>query len=744
MHSDEVRQAVRSSRLDIYGTVERSIRAEQRLPLPVSSHSILIVELEVMMPRSRVLWWAYSVMFLVVAAACTTPARADSIDDIARAIARGTRGAEAKSPCEEHCFVLDKLSIRGSIDEQPLRFRLTGHSLAVPLFGPPNQVRLDDVRIDGKPAAVGFDKASYVIFTGAQRFHVEGDLYLDRELTLTIPGPLNTFEASLDAGRVVEGDRLSGVQDGAVHFDLGKAERSAERPAVFQLSRAIRIERTTRFEYYLELVSSSDLGVVRLPLEYGERVLEVQGAPGWRIDGTSLLLPTADRRGSIKIKGTLESLGPFKNDARSAYEWWLVESDPEHRLEVTGAMKRADVTKSPVPATQASARLFLLQAGETLKVESTSLSSAKALATVLTHHERWAAMTPNGDLLIHNSIQYTNNGIDYLPYRPGGKAIYLSTDGKAEQLVHETDNQAQLLIPLLTGNHVARVQEHARHSLSAWGGRILVPTSSYPVPASTLRIAVGLPEGIHPILASGGDHAVWRGSGGDLVAMLFALAASMLLLRTWRRRLLGALVFGGLWFVWPLGFVMTVAIVFTTRLIAVGLRVMSGVRATVFGTAVAIFSLFMIGGWYRAAHPIRSFGAVGGESVYYPGPDLDPRLDEKPSTLSYAEGVRPVPMPVPEHATFIQIERTLVGASDETQATVYYCTDLALHVLLLFWGLLATLFVRLHVQPLRAWWKEVLARVGKWDEHRRKSQVGRTEAESAREPAPAGPELQSP
>src|SRR5262249_32818447 len=133
------------------------------------------------------------------------------------------------------------------------------------------------------PAAVGFEGDHYYLFTTSRRFLLRGTLALDGDLALAIPGPLNTLEAELSSGRLVEGAALSGLAGTTVHFDRGAAAPGRVEASQFQLSRAVRVGRETSFEYRLVLRSGTDLGVVRLPLSYGERVLDVSGSNGWRI-----------------------------------------------------------------------------------------------------------------------------------------------------------------------------------------------------------------------------------------------------------------------------------------------------------------------------------------------------------------------------------------------------------------------------------------------------------------------------
>jgi hypothetical protein len=190
--------------------------------------------------------------------------------------------------CTERCFALDRLKLSGRVGDGPLHFELTGSVLAagptaVPLFGPPAELRVEGATEDGKDAIIGFEGDHYYLFTASRRFVLKGTLWLGGDLALTIPGPLNALEADVTAGAVVEGPRLTGLTGATVHLTREGAAQ-ASGPTVFQLSRAVRVGREIGFEYRLVMRSGSDLGVVRLPLPFGEKVLDVAGASGWRVE----------------------------------------------------------------------------------------------------------------------------------------------------------------------------------------------------------------------------------------------------------------------------------------------------------------------------------------------------------------------------------------------------------------------------------------------------------------------------
>src|SRR4051812_41916290 len=111
--------------------------------------------------------------------------------------------------CDVHCFTIDRMRISGDVSGA-LAFEIRGDVLAnervaIPLFGPPSNVRIDSVTDGGKPAIVGFEGDHYFVYTSARHFVVRGTFTLDRDQAITVPGPINALEADLAKGRVVEG-----------------------------------------------------------------------------------------------------------------------------------------------------------------------------------------------------------------------------------------------------------------------------------------------------------------------------------------------------------------------------------------------------------------------------------------------------------------------------------------------------------------------------------------------------------
>jgi hypothetical protein len=471
---------------------------------------------------------------------------------------------KASRTCTDHCFVLTRLELTGAADTG-MGFTLEGAVLAdapvpVPLFGPPTHARIDKVTENGKPAAVGFEGDHWYVVTAPGRFVVKGTLAIDGDLALAIPGPLDTLDAELSRGRVVEGAHLSGLQGMTVHFDRAATATPAAEPPVFQLSRAVRVGREITFEYHLVMRSGLDLGVVRLPLAYGEKVLDVQGSTGWNVQGTELVLPTAGRSASMVITGTLATVGTkFEPDARSSYEWWLVESDAEHRLTVAGDSRQVDASESPIARTQPSARLLLVGRGQHVEVTVQALVSTEVLAAVVRSHERTLVLTTRGDLVADDTLVYENNGIDWLSLPPTGRAVFLGTDGHAERVMRQSDDPtADVLVPLRVGSHNVRMQSVSNASIGALGGILAVPVPVHALTTSRAHATIGLPADVHPIAVLGGDRAWYACCATDGLALAVSIGIAIAALRGRTRRIVGAVALGGLWLASPLAWELVV------------------------------------------------------------------------------------------------------------------------------------------------------------------------------------------
>ena len=697
------------------------------------------------------------------------------LDSVAQWMAR--RGGPAPA-CTDHCFVLTRLRLRGAAGDA-MSFSLEGSVLApspvaVPLFGPPGHARVDHVTENGQPAAVGFEGDHWYVVTGSKRFTIEGTITLDGDLALVVPGPLDALDADLSRGRVVEGAHLSGLQNATVHFDRDTRARPAAEPPVFQLARAVRIGRETTFEYRLVLRSGQDLGVVTLPLAFGEKVLDVQGATGWTVQGTSLVLPTAGRAATMTITGTLPSVGRFAPDARSSYEWWLVESDAEHRVQVAGDARQVEASESPIARTEPSAKLYLVSRGHHIDVTVQPLVATEVLAAVVRDQERTLVLTSRGDLVADDRLSYENDGIDWLALPTTGRAVFLATDGQAQRVMRQADGADEVLVPLRTGSHTLHVQSMSTASLGVLGGWLKVPTPTHALATSRARATIGLPAGVHPVAALGGDRPWFALGVWDAGAVAISIGLAWLALRGRARRALGAAALTGLWFVSPGGWeVLTIAAVVGAAAWTAA-RLFSGATRAAVWSLIGVVALTMGGVALEAGTPARAYRAaaaqrdLGGDATatvaaearpapaghaaandddkkdgWVSGQSLDglarSRMADVPAKAQAAagasslggivQGVAPVALTLPDYDRSVVVTRELVTRERPFTPAVVYVTDAGLAPLVGLWLACVALLARLCRGQIAAWVRAARERLSR---------------RPALEPAPAAPTPDAP
>jgi hypothetical protein len=660
---------------------------------------------------------------LLAVATTATGARAQmravapTADDQAemRAILERWMAAQQDTPCTEQCYLLSRLSLTGKVGETR-SFTLRGEVLAkdkqkIPLFGEPSAVRLDDVTLDGVPATLGFEGDSYFFLAPPRAFVLRGKLTLSGDQALTVAGPVNAFDADLASGRVVEGEKLSGLSHQTLHFDPMTPESRSKTPSVFRLSRALRIGKELTFVYRITVSQSDDVGSVRLPLRYGEKVREVSGSVGWTADG-DLVLPIAGKEADVTVTGTLPKLGSFTPDERGAYEWWLVESDPDHRVALEGQGKLVDNGQSPIPATMPSARTVLLQRGERFEVTSLSLVQGEVLAGVARRESRIVILTGRGEMVGEEKIDFDNNGLDLLSIDPGGRPIFLASDGVAQRILHSGDDRTHVLVPIARGRHELRMQTLAERGIGFFGGVLSVPMPGHALTASAVDVTVGVPGNVVPLAFFGGDRVRWGLARGDLLAVLAGALAAAFAFRTWRTRALGAVVTGGLWFVAHDAFLAAAALLVVVGAIFLASRFLRG------NVLLAVGGLTVAAGIFAGSSII---GAVG-------EPQRDLFIGSAEATIPWAQhasspredaagldrgGATPVSLSLPVADTYVATSRQLVSKERPFTPRLVYVTHAVLLALELAWVAILALLVYAHRAQLVALWPIVKGRLAR-------------------------------
>jgi hypothetical protein len=625
----------------------------------------------------------------------------------------------ADTSCPDHCWVLDRMKLSGPIDKGSVDFELTGEllhkgSYDIPLFGPAEKVRLENVTENGARATIGFEEGHYYFHTSETHFTLRGKLALPEDRTVTIVGPLNALDAEVKGGRVTEGEHLTALAGTALHFDA-EGDAPAAQPAIFSVSRALRVGKSIDFEYKVTAQSGTDLGVVHFPLRHGERVVDVAGSTGWRTESEELLLPTTGKRADITITGTLANIASFSPDPRAPFEWWLLESDAEHRVLASGDAKQHDASESPIVRKEPNSRLYLVQRGQHLDVTVQTLQSMDVLAATIRDHTRTLVLTSAGDLVMQDVLSYDNNGLDYLYYTPDGKPLYLAIDGASERVMHK-DGSEDLMIPMRLGQHTVTVQSLASTTIGTLFGRIAMPGPRVPLATGTEQLTFGLPESVHPVVVTGGEQTTWPLGSSDAIAFGLSGIAAMLALRGWKKRSLGGVTMIGLWFVSKPLFIAALAagaltIVWpvlarlgkTTKRVTLGLGLLA---AVVIGVPLLVVA---------KSERVTTAGAPAGAT--FDG-DLTKHSDEQGATATAAkanldtlvkaedrkdiprqqvmfaaqlahagvlDGVRPVALSTPSYAHGAYASRQLVTPSRGFTPVLWYVTDTGLALLALLW-----------------------------------------------------------
>lgn len=621
-------------------------------------------------------------------------------------------------PCESDCFVLTQLVLRGAVDGA-MAFELRGTVRAreeqkVPLFGPPGQVRLDDVTLDGAPAALAFDGDHYVLFHGRGAFVLRGRMTLGADQILSVPGPLVALDAHLTKGKLVEGHALSGVSAAVLHFDpmTEASARARKAPPVFRLSRALRFGSETAFTYRLVTSQETDAGEVRLPLRNGEKISEVQGGAqgsAFRVEDDTLVVPVSGHEPELTITGTLAATKGAREaspDARSAYEWWLVESDPEHRVSLDGDGKLVEPSQSPIPPTMPTARVVLLQRGEHMQIATESLARGDVLAAAIREQRRFVAVTGTGEIISDETASLDDVGLDHLDVTPPGRATYVSVDAVARRLLHPAAGSRDVVLPVWPGMRRLRLQALGETRLTPFLGVLSLPTTSYPVATSAVDLTVGLPEDIRPVAVIGGERLLHAFHVGDALAPAIGIATAIFVFATRRTRVLGAAVMAGLWFVSHEGFVVIAAALAAAGGIFVVSRLLRGTRLVFAVGAVVLAAL--VGG--RVAIAPATADEVHEMNA------SDPKLPEPesvtPSSVTPQEGAAlPVSLAFPSSDRYVRTTRQLVTRERPFVPRIVYVTSTLVAGMHGVWFLLAALLVFEHRSVLLVLKRRIVARL---------------------------------
>ncbi len=657
------------------------------------------------------------------------------IEELAKWLIKSRDLVPRPDKCSQYCFTIDMLTLGGSIEKNRLTFTLTGHVLAdepvlIPLFGNPKKTGLINVTVNNKPAITGFEDLDHWFVRSSERdFTIKGELEFMDEYSLMVIGPVNSFSAQLEDGKVIQGNKLSGLKNSLVHIESTKIKTAAEEPEIkplFQLNRAFRISDDIAFEYRVFIRSSSQISNYEIPMKNSEIVLDVRGISDWRLEKDTLILNSDQKTIQCIITGSIKSLGEMQTDERSNYEWWLIESGPEHRVSINTSGKQVDSSESPIPRQMTLSRLYFLNRNNAIRISVQKLKSLEALAAVIHSQTRKIVWTEDGHLVAQDSITYENSGIDYLVFDTMGKPIYLAVDNSPQRLLSQEDiPDTAVLLPLFKGRHNAFIQNISRAKINHFGGSFTLPVPRHSFTISKGYLELGLPGMVIPLYFTEGRGFINPFSIGDMVIFIVIMILSFFMFESRSMKIFSLVSLAGLYMLLKGVFVFLLIIFLLAKLVLYLKKKYSPKTflLIIIISALAIVSLFI----YSLILPsLFSTVRYYDKGQMAPSPPMvqpqesfdeyekDKRLGQKSdSSMDYesilreekvisdstiVEGIIPVALPMPSYDYSLYAYRELITKERPLAPRLLYITKYTLIPLYILW-LISLLIIIRHIYP---------------------------------------------
>jgi len=294
-----------------------------------------------------------------------------------------------------------------------------------------------------------------------------------------------------------------------------------------------------------------------------------------------------------------------------------------------------------------------------------------------------------------------------------------------------------VLVPLFVGSHTIHGQALSSASIHSLGGWLELPVPTYPITTSRVELRVGLPADVHAIALFGGDRAQWFVRWEDGAALAAGVLAAWLTFRTRGRRALGAVVWGGLWFIAPALYVVAMATFFAAMGIWVTARLVP--RKYFAGAAVGVASTAAVLCLVLAGATLATRGGMASNAP--PGPETtrgfheDARLGQlnvrSQATQAVADaevsrvgnfagqiagagvvqGATPVALALPSFERSVSASRELVTRDRPFKPTLLYVTTSLLVPLAAAWAAALLLLAFAHRAELVALWRRLRRRL---------------------------------
>ncbi|MBD3388027.1 MAG: hypothetical protein GF416_03170 [Candidatus Altiarchaeales archaeon] len=345
-------------------------------------------------------------------------------------------------------YALEDMTVSGDLNENMLTLEGTGEVIAgedvkVYILGRPEDVLVDNMRVNGRPVTVSFDKEGYYMILEEGEFTFRGDLTIRTrgQVRLYVPGPVNEMTFDIENGYAIKGDQY-GLKEREVIV-----QRSDKVAMLVDGSFKYSYAERDQFSYRLDYRSfGSSLGQATLTLRNGESIVSVVGATDYSISGSVLTMELEGETANVAISGTFDSRN-LRIPLDEGRHHVLIESDPQKKITISTGAEEIDLSQSSISPSYSNARAFLASPKDAFSITVDKLEMFPSLAASVSRAVNRIAITEKGSMLAELTYKYSNTGMDYIGIEAPGTPLYAATGYRSSVKLTKDDDKLFLSFP---------------------------------------------------------------------------------------------------------------------------------------------------------------------------------------------------------------------------------------------------------------------------------------------------------
>ncbi len=353
----------------------------------------------------------------------------------------------------EKIYGIGDMKLSGSLSDNLLHMTgsgevISGENVKVYLLGPPSEVLVKNLNVNGTGKTVSFDSEGYFFIAGKGAFTYSADVELKTlgQIRLYVPGPVNQLTFDLKDGYAIGGDVY-----GAIGKEVIIQRSSGSEPAEEQKNQTL-VDGSFHYtfgqernEFYYDIRFSAlgtTLGRYEFTLPNGESIISVTGALKWEKQGQNLILDLESSKAEVIVSGIFDDSSNTLRipDLPGGRHYVMIESDPQKRLTIAKTTaQEIDLSQSQMSPRYSNARAFLASSGDYFEYTIQDLAVLPSLSASVSSATNQIAITEKGSILGELSYTYANTGLDYLSIVSGGTPLYAATSRGTVKLTKDKD-----------------------------------------------------------------------------------------------------------------------------------------------------------------------------------------------------------------------------------------------------------------------------------------------------------------